>query len=369
MRERPYSLRDLRSIFHSDTLVKDFFGDYDYASRRWRFGSPGACKQARAFLSERKIYSLHIPGATTDELDAIHRYGGFSVVQAGEDDGRRFNRRGTAYYVFKSDDARMDAMQALYSRHAASAASLRELERALVSAPDDIFPDGTPNEIRERISLVRPWQHEVNRWLARIEAAAASRPPNDTADRVSREDAIQHAKAFAGDFTCTGVVREGTVQGMVVGRGAHHVAIRTDDEHNGVLVERWRVATPLRLQDSRERNFERGAPIDIRFTDHGATALQIRGEDDREYGCLVLEAHRAAEARDMLPIIQSEDIGPDDVDGIAVGVTDHLAAILDDGAYITMAPRHRIGEHTLNSHVQLGPSYDTTISRSYARAR
>jgi len=114
---RPYSVRDLRSVFHTESLVRDFFGDYDSATRRWRFTSAQSAQEAAAFLATTgPLVTLHDPDAVR-HADGIRTRGGFSVVARNEDGA---NKRGTGFYLFRSEDARFEAERYLYSHTRAS---------------------------------------------------------------------------------------------------------------------------------------------------------------------------------------------------------------------------------------------------------
>jgi hypothetical protein len=110
MNARPYSIRDLRTLFKGETLRRDCGGDYDYETRRWRFSSIDAAREARRIVSGAQLFTLHDPDAVL-KVDSIRARNGVSIV-ARNDEGA--NRRGTGFYVFETELDRFAAQRHLF---------------------------------------------------------------------------------------------------------------------------------------------------------------------------------------------------------------------------------------------------------------
>jgi hypothetical protein len=374
MNDRRYSFRDLRSRFHVDTLQRDFYGEYDTSlnTRRWTFRTAEDCLNAQKFLAQYDIHALHMPGAHEAHRQLLD-LGGRKIIahNAPGDDDARSVKRGVDFYVFPSADARFEASALLRRRLAAPPSVVSALDSALKSAPDDTFSTTTPARLRERLASVPLTMHEVETFKARIEAAQKSRPSSAAALADDRAQTVASATATCErlhfeQFRLEQDAPAGDIVGLLVGRGAHHLAIQTNDDGRGMLCERWTISTPLRHQYAVEKSFDVGAAIHIRRGDQGGDALQLRGERDFHYGSLVLHAQRAAQERGFLPIVESEDLREADCNGVMVAHDDLTGAVLDDGAFITIGALDNFGGIT-SGHIRVGPTY-FYAPKSYARS-
>lgn len=364
MQALPYSVRDLRSVFHTQTLSRDFFGDYDHTTRRWRFSTPESCKEAQAFLDKTQIFMLHAPGASR-LVDGIRTLGGFSVL-ARNDEGA--NKHGIAFYVFKSADDRFAASRYLYSQLAANDELMQKLESTLKTAPQDVFAERTPEAIVAAAQTRRPWAHEANVAIARAQAGLAARPKSAVDERASRVQCVALAQQYAGQFEEEAAPENGEIVGLLVGRSAHHLAIQTQDDGRGVLLDRWRISTPLRQQYAVERAFDVGSAIHVNLTNGAGNAMQLRGERDLAYGSIVLRGLRAAERAGVLPIVQTEDYAREDLRGKLVASDETIGVVLDDGGYLVAGRADDFVTRGDTDRIEMGPTWRGGFRQQFARS-
>jgi hypothetical protein len=359
---RPYSVRDLRSVFQTESLVRDFFGDYDSTTRRWRFTSAQSAHEAAAFLSTTgPLVTLHDPDAVR-HADGIRARGGFSVV-ARNDDGA--NKRGTGFYLFRSEDARFDAERYLYTRTRASDTLRRDALASLSTVPDELLPEPA-SAIRARIEADPPSTREAETIIARATAARGSRAPSDTALRMDRGDVLDRARAFMADFDEVPAIADGRAIGILAAKSDYHIAVQVERSGAGMVFERSRIAMPLTQQHPRERAFDAWQVIGIDFECGFGRAVQIKGEQDFDFGSMRMAAALAARDRGLLPILHDEELNPrEDYNATLVGADDTLAAAIDAGAYAIVGLRDRMpGE--LGQQLRTGPSFaqTRTLTRS-----
>jgi len=359
---RPYSVRDLRSVFQTESLVRDFFGDYDSTTRRWRFTSAQSAHEAAAFLSTTgPLVTLHDPDAVR-HADGIRARGGFSVV-ARNDDGA--NKRGTGFYLFRSEDARFDAERYLYTRTRASDTLRRDALASLSTVPDELLPEPA-SAIRARIEADPPSTREAETIIARATAARGSRAPSDTALRMDRGDVLDRARAFLVDFDEVPAIADGRAIGILAAKSDYHIAVQVERSGAGMVFERSRIAMPLTQQHPRERAFDAWQVIGIDFECGFGRAVQIKGEQDFDFGSMRMAAALAARDRGLLPILHDEELNPrEDYNATLVGADDTLAAAIDAGAYAIVGLRDRMpGE--LGQQLRTGPSFaqTRTLTRS-----
>jgi hypothetical protein len=349
----PYSVRDLRSVFHTQTLTRDFFGDYDHETRRWRFSNADSCREAQAFLDKAQVHLLHAPGASR-LVDGIRVRGGFSVLARNEEGA---NKHGTAFYLFKTADERFDATKFLYSQLAANDDLMHALESALKKAPKDLFAERTPGAIVAAAQTRRPWTHEANVLIARAQAGMAARPKSAVDERTSRAQCVQLAQQYAGNFAEEAAPENGEIVGLLVGRSAHHLAVQTNEDGRGVILDRWRISTPLRQQYAVERAFDVGSAMHVNLKGGAGDALQIRGERDLTYGSIMLRGLRAAERAGVLPIVQTEDYAREDLRGSLVASDETIGVVLDDGGYLVAGRADDFIPRDGSTRVEMGPTW------------
>ena len=329
---RPYSLRDLRSALHVHTLTYSFFGDYEYSTRRWRFTSADSAREARAFIdSTPPPCILHDPDAPR-HVDGIRARGGFSLV-ARNDEGS--NKRGTATYLFRDDTARFEATKYLFPRTRADATLVARAQDDLKSVGDGIF--GEPSAVvAERIRDAQPSAREVHAILARCAAARALGTPSAGEMRDDRAATLDDARMFCPTFDVKRAPATGVVSGLVAARGAYHIAVQTEHDGRGVLLERRGIAMPLAQQTLRERTFSTWDAIRIELGHDGiGTADQLPGERDIEIGTLRLAARAHARRSGLASVVQDEDFSPrEDLHAPIIDVVGDLACALDAGASI-----------------------------------
>lgn len=375
MDDRRYSFRDLRSRFHVDTLQRDFYGEYDTSlnSRRWFFRTAEDCLNAQKFLSQFEIHALHFPGAHEAHRALLH-VGGRKIIAHNEadTDGRRSVKRGVDFYVFPTAESRFEASAILRKQLAAPAAVLSSLDSALKTAPSDAFVGTTPQKLRDRMAMVPFTTDEAQAYLARVDAASKGRPQSTAALEDDRAQAQVAAAAtcerlnFEPFHLCADAPENGDVVGLLVGRGAHTLAVQTEPDGGGVLLDRWKISTPLRQQYAVERAFDVGAAIHVRMRGGAGDALQLRGVSDFHYGSLILRGQRAAQERGLLPILESEDLREHDCSGTMVAHDDLSGVVLDDGAFLTVGSLDNFGGVTEGA-VRIGPTY-FYAPRTYSRA-
>lgn len=375
MDDRRYSFRDLRSRFHVDTLQRDFYGEYDTSlnSRRWFFRTAEDCLNAQKFLSQFEIHALHFPGAHEAHRALLH-VGGRKIIAHNEadNDGRRSVKRGVDFYVFPSAEARFEASALLRKQLAAPAALLSSLDAALKTAPPDALVGTTPQKLRDRMAMVPLTTDEAQTYLARVEASAKGRPQSAAAlddDRAQTQGAAAatcERLNFEPFHLCGEAPENGDVVGLLVGRGAHTLAIQTQADGGGVLLDRWKISTPLRQQYAIERAFDVGAAIHVHLRGGAGDALQLRGVSDFYYGSLILRGQRAAQERGLLPILETEELREQDCSGAMVAHDDLSGVVLDDGAFLTVGSLDNFGGVT-DGVVRIGPTY-FYAPRTYSRA-
>jgi hypothetical protein len=390
---RPYSVRDLRSIFKGETLIRSFGGEYDYTSRRWRFSSQAAAQDARAFLSDVKIYTMHDPEAVR-KADVIKRSrgialdspGAFSVVARNDENA---NRRGTAFFVFAEEEHRLDAQRQLFLYVRAAKSQVDAALAALDAAPSDFRLDGQrASELRDRLSASTPHRRDVFRVIARLASVAATIAPSSAAEADSRADVMRHATAFDPDFKEIPLTGPRRVTGLLVGRSAHHLAVQTDDDGAGVILDRWKIAnyvarhapTDLAVREATlQTQHAIGIDLDadgfgeatqIYTARHGAADPRYDGDNTDLYvGRLRVNAMLEARKLGVLPILQHEAYDPrEDIDASIVASDDTLSIGLDAGAYSIIGSNdHFFPNSEPRPRVTRGPSYVT--ARPLSRTR
>ncbi len=360
---RPYSIRDLRSAFQTESLVRDFFGDYDASTRRWRFTSAQSAREAAAFLATTgPLSTLHDPDAVR-HADGIRTRGGFSVV-ARNDDGA--NKRGTGFYLFRTEDERFEAERYLYAHTRANDALLRDAIASLADLPDDVLPEPA-SAMRARIEADRPSTREAETIIARATAARTSRAPSEGARRADWSDVLDRARAFVGDFTEVPAVDDGRVIGILAARTDYHIAVQVERTGAGMVFERARISTPLTQQHVRERAFDAWHVIGIDLTGGFGSALQIKGEPDFDFGSMRMAGALVARDRGLLPILHDEEHNArEDLDATIVGADDTLAVALDAGAYAVVGLRERMPGGR-GQPIRCGPSF--APARGLTRSR
>jgi hypothetical protein len=350
---RPYSVRDLRSVFCTAALTRDFFGDYDFSSRRWRFASAESAHQAAAFLaSTGPVVSLHDTDAIP-HADGVRARGGFSVV-ARNDAGT--NRRGTGFYLFRTEDQRFEAERFLYERTRAGDDLRANALAQLDGVPAECLPE-SPAVLRERLVEGRPSIREAVTIAARAAAARATLPPSDAARCADRDALLAAAAVVEPGFAPTAPVADGRIIGILAAKSEYHLAVLVESAGRGVVLERGRVAMPLAHQYPRERAFDTRHIIGIDLERGFGRALQLRGEQDPHFGGMRMSAALAARDAGVLPILQEEEWTPhEDLTGTLVGADDTLAVALDAGAYAIIGTRAAM-PGAIGAAVQSGPSF------------
>jgi hypothetical protein len=350
---RDHSVRDLRSVFYTTALTRDFFGDYDPSTRRWRFASAQSAHEAAAFLaSTGPLVALHDPDAVR-HADAIRVRGGFSVV-ARNDAGA--NRRGTGFYLFASEDERFHAERYLFERTRASDELRRGALAQLDGVPDTCLP-APAAALRERLQTDRPATREVLAIAARAAAARASVAPTDAARRSDRAEVLEAATAFAPAFSEVAAPTDGRIVGLLAAKTAFHIAVLVGRSGVGMVFERARIALPLAQQYPRERAFDTRHVIGIDLVRGFGRALQLRGEQDMEYGSMRMAAALAARDVGLLPVLHEEEFSAhEDLAGRIVAADDTLAVALDAGAYAVVGLRSHL-PGAIGSAVRSGPSF------------
>jgi hypothetical protein len=370
MNARPYSIRDLRTLFKGDTLRRNFGADYEPADRRWRFASRQDAIEARDFISDVSVFFLHDPGLAR-QREAVKVRGGFSIMARNDNDGIK---RGTAFFAFQSYEECFDAQRDLRRFTLATTSDTADtLNRC------DKYSDLLNRDLRQVVhasEVQRLTQAEVMRLNARIDAALASQPASAGDERASAGRATESARDREPDFEPhPWTPTEGdTVIGMLLGRSDHHLAVRSD-EHGDLLLERWKIAMPLARNSPRELTFNSWRAIGIEFDSEGhGRALQIQSarkitdgmgrlwEDERDptMGPLTIRTMMAAEKRGVLPILEYEDANAEDLDGDIVCLTDDVVSILDNGAYASFGYRSAFKDATIGQHVRTGPTFRDT---------
>ena len=375
MNPRPYSIRDLRTLFKGETLRRDCGGDYDYETRRWRFSSIDAARDARRIVAGAMLFPLYDPDAVL-KADSIRSRGGVSIV-ARNDEGA--NRRGTGFYLFETEGARFEAERHLFSYTRADAdavATARELARTTAAY--------VRSAIAAEVSTwawVAPARRAVTTVYARCRAAQQSYPDRAVAAAESLHDVLRAATAYVPDFVAC-ESDGGSVYGLLVARSAHHLAVQVNEDGRGVILDRWKIALPLAQTDrtGREVGFDVRSAIGIAFDADGyGDALQIprarhagaeapSAEDARDLaiGVLRLQAMFAARRAGVLPILHHEELGNDDLDGELVAADEHLGVVLDRGAVSVIGYRQTL-PGPIGSTIVRGPSFPP--ARSFTRTR
>jgi hypothetical protein len=360
---RPFSVRDLRSVFHTGSLVRDFFGDYEAATRRWRFTSAQSAHEAAAFLATTgPLVTLHDPDAVR-HADAIRVRGGFSVVARNEGGA---NRRGTGFYLFRTEDERFAAERYLYAHTRAGDPLLRETLASLDGLAEDLLAQPA-SELRARIEANRPSTREATTLLARATAARASRAPSESARRSDRRDVLDRARAFARDFNEMPAVAQGRVIGVLAAKSDYHLAVQVDRGGAGMVFERARIAFALTQQFPRERTPDAWQIIGIDLERGYGRALQLRGEQDLDFGAMRMAGALAARERGLLPILHDEEhTAREDLEGAIVGAGETLAVALDAGAYAVVGLRAQM-PGPIGTAIRSGPSYSAARVRTRSR--
>jgi hypothetical protein len=377
MNARPYSIRDLRTLFKGETLRRDCGGDYDYLTRRWRFSSIDGAREARRIIRGVELHTLHDPDAVL-KVDSIRARNGISIV-ARNDEGA--NKRGTAFYVFETEIDRFQAERHLFPYTRAASAAVSAARMAAANAREYVSPaiaaevagweDGTPS--RRAVMMV----------YARCNAATASYPQRAADAAESLGDVVRAAIAFVPEFEPT-ETPGGRVTGLLVARSAHHLAVQTQDDGRGVILDRWKIAMPLAQTDAvgREVGFDVRSAIGVEFDAHGfGSALQIprsrhadtessSSDDARDLtiGSLRIDAMFAARKAGVLPILHHEELETgEDLDGEIVAADERLGVVLDRGAVSVIGYRkHFPGD--IGTTLTRGPSFSAP-QRSLSHAR
>jgi hypothetical protein len=390
---RPYSIRDLRTVFKGDTLIRSFGGEYDYTDRRWRFSSREAAREARAFLAEVRIYTLHDPEAVR-KADVIKRHrgialdssGAFSVVARNDEGG---NRRGTGFFIFSDESHRFEAQRQVYLFVRAAKAQVDVARELLRGAPEDFRLDGKgPSALRDELNDRAPHRHDVFRIIARLTTTNATYPPNDAARAESIDEVLRHARALEPDFTPEPCRRPARVAGLLLGRSAHHYAIQLEDDGRGVILDRWKIGHYVARHAStdlavREAGLETRRAIGIDLDAHGfGEAVQVytarHGSADPRYdgdntdlyvGRLRVAGMLAARDAGVLPILHHETFDPrEDIDATIVASDETLSLALDDGAYTIIGQTDLFfSRQSPQPTIRRGPSFPAP--RTLARSR
>ena len=377
MNARPYSIRDLRTLFKGETLRRDCGGDYDYQTRRWRFSSVDGAREARRIIRTVELHTLHDPDAVL-KVDSIRARNGISIV-ARNDEGA--NKRGTGFYVFENEMDRFQAERHLFPYTRAASEAVRAA-RTLAEAARDYVSPAIGDEVASW-SSAPPARRSVMAVYARCNAATAAYPLRAADAAESLGAVVRSAVAFLPEFEPTEQVGE-RVMGLLVARTAHHLAVQTQDDGRGVILDRWKIAMPLAQTDAagREVSFDVRSAIGIEFDSDGfGSALQIArsrhaGADssasddarDLSIGSLRIAAMFAARKAGVLPILHHEELQLDeDLDGEIVAADEHLGILLDHGAVSIIGYRKHIAGN-VGEALTRGPSY-LTAQRSLIHSR
>jgi hypothetical protein len=366
MNARPYSIRDLRTLFKGETLRRDCGGDYDYQTRRWRFSSIDGAREARRIVRGVELHTLHDPDAVL-KVDSIRARNGISIV-ARNDEGA--NKRGTAFYVFENEIDRFQAERHLFPHTRAGNDAVRAARSLAATAREYVSP-AIGDEVASWDSSA-PARRAVMTVVARCNAATASYPQRAADAAESIGDVVRSAIAFLPEFEPIEDVGE-RVTGLLVARSAHHLAVQTHDDGRGVILDRWKIAMPLAQTDAngREVSFDVRSAIGVEFDGDGfGSALQIArsrhaGADssssddarDLTIGALRIEAMFAARKAGVLPILHHEELQMDeDLDGMIVAADEHLGVLLDRGAVSVIGYRKHI-TGGVGESLSRGPSF------------
>jgi hypothetical protein len=377
MNARPYSIRDLRTLFKGETLRRDCGGDYDYQTRRWRFSSIDGAREARRIIRGVELHTLHDPDAVL-KVDSIRARNGISIV-ARNDDGA--NKRGTAFYVFETEGDRFEAERHLYPYTRATGEALSAARTAAANAREYVGPS-IAAEVGSWENGI-PTRRAVMTVYARCTAAAASYPHRAADAAESFGEVVRAAMAFVPEFEPAETPDE-RVMGLLIARSAHHLAVQTHDDGRGVILDRWKIATPLAQTDAagREISFDVRSAIGIEFDEDGfGSALQIprarhsgsesaSSEDARDLtiGALRIEAMFAARKAGVLPILHHEELEiGEDLDGEVVAADEHLGVVLDRGAVSVIGYRKHL-PGAIGTTLTRGPSFSSS-PRALAHAR
>ena len=377
MNARPYSIRDLRTLFKGETLRRDCGGDYDYQTRRWRFSSIDGAREARRIIRGVELHTLHDPDAVL-KVDSIRARNGISIV-ARNDDGA--NKRGTGFYVFETEVDRFGAERHLFPHTRASAEAIRLATTAASEAREFVSP-ATAHEVASW-DATPPSRRAVMTVYARCSAASVSYPRRAVDAAESIGDVVRAAIAYVPEFEPVEDIGP-NVAGLLIGRSAHHLAVQTEDDGRGVILDRWKIALPLAQTDAggREVSFDVRSAIGIEFDADGfGSALQIprsrhAGSDssstedarDLTIGSLRIKAIFAARHAGVLPILHHEELEADeDLEGEIVAADEHLGVLLDRGAVSVIGYRkHLPGD--VGTMLTRGPSFSAP-QRALSHAR
>lgn len=391
---KPYSLRDFRSAFHTETLRREFGGDYEIETRRWRFPSATARMDAAKFLATFPLVTAQVPGAHRWHEGVKNRHGFFIMVRSDRDDNVARTTKATArpqdVIYFNTPADRDECLRYLFSKLKADPDAVTTLEKRLrthvktFKGTVDANPcERTTDELIDDLTSLPQWGYDVKRWNDRLDAFERTRPHSEQERRDSRKNAVAQATEvmerilridvpFTADAPLTLEERRarGSVSGILAGRAPHHLAILTDDEGHGVLLERHLIATALRFDGKGEDTPERAAAIHVSFNDAGTgKATQDRrfnaiDNRDIDIGPLVLRARAASGP--LGAVLEYDRSTNEDIEANIVAASQHIVAAIDDGAGLFVLAKSSIPIVSLGTKVRLGPSF-TAQSRSRAR--
>ena len=247
------------------------------------------------------------------KVDSIRARNGISIV-ARNDDGA--NKRGTGFYVFETEVDRFGAERHLFPHTRASAEAIRLATMAASETREFVSP-ATAHEVASW-DATPPSRRAVMTVYARCSAASVSYPRRAVDAAESIGDVVRAAIAYVPEFEPVEDIGP-NVTGLLIGRSTHHLAVQTEDNGRGVILDRWKIALPLAQTDAggREVSFDVRSVIGIEFDADGfGRALQIprsrhadsdssSTEDARDLtiGSLRIKAIFAARHAGVLPIL------------------------------------------------------------------
>jgi hypothetical protein len=360
---RPYSLRDLRAGLVTEEMRRDFGGDYDYQSRRWRFASRDAAAEARDRVARLPLITMHEP-SISNHGDIVQSRGGFSIVARGDDEQ---NRRGTGFFIFRSEDDRYQAERAVFSRTRATGEAVANATAAITGAGKAGVPLAPTLAAAVDAWTVRePSREEVRSAHARALAAISLTPPTKKINDESIAEVVRAAQTFTPSFRATETRDSGFFVGLLAGRSTYHLAIQTHEDGSGIVVPRAGIAFPLPQGklEPREVQAQTWSAIGVQLHDGFGKAMQLpRGKighpDARDFGLggLRVRAMFAADERGLLPILQHDELeNGEDYDTELVALDDTYGVGLDCAAYATIGYARDLAGNA-GDRIRRGPSF------------
>jgi hypothetical protein len=384
---RPYSLRDFRSIFAVSDMQKQFGGEYEHATRRWRFATRDSAREARSYLSSRpEPHAIGIPGLEHHYQLVKANNGFLPSVRRFEPDPSGPTSALVAHKLFPGNVAlfanasdAQNATLALYSPLQASSAERSDALTALRGAQPEWFSEPL-DTIRARVQTIC-WQHEALEIVGRAKAGASLRAPSAgdavasaRAAETQANDLMRRLLHIENEHWREAPLPKEEFAGILIGRGPHHLAIITNEDGTGHLLPRELVQFPLRRDGRGERSPERGASIVVKPHETGAwTAFQDMSrsapewEHDLDAGPLLVQARVRANV--LAPIVEVDPSSFEDYEGRIVSVGDAMVATLDAGATLAVWMKSAVPNVQMGARVQMGPSYSVSQGLQHAARR